>query len=98
MLIWCCILTGLGIAAFLDSLFNYGEIFRRANSITFMLVSLGLIVRVSAKIKRRRIEGLIARIEELKTQIKNAERLSLRVSSPHTTAQDTLETDKVENT
>ena len=83
MLIWCCVLTALGIAAFLDSIYNYGEIFRRANSIMFMLVALGLIVRCSIKIKRRRIEGYIARIDELKTQIKEVQRSSLQASSPH---------------
>jgi hypothetical protein len=73
----------LGIAAFLDSIYNYGEIFRRANSIMFMLVALGLIARTSIKIRRRRIEGYIARIEELKMQIKNVQRSSLQASSPH---------------
>jgi hypothetical protein len=73
----------LGIAAFLDSIYNYGEIFRRVNSIMFMLVALGLIVRTSIKIRRRRIEGYIARIEELKMQIKEVHRSSLQASSPH---------------
>lgn len=83
MLIWCCVLMVLGIAAFLDSIYNYGEIFRRANSIMFMLVALGLIVRTSVKIRRRRIEGLIARIEELKMQIRQVQQSSLQASSPH---------------
>lgn len=46
MLSWCIILFGLGILAFLDTIFNYGEIFRRVNSVMFMLVSLGVLIRV----------------------------------------------------
>ena len=67
MLTWCAIMFGLGIIAFLDSLFNYGEIFRRINSVLFLLVSLGLLVRTSMKIKLRYIENLQARLEELET-------------------------------
>ncbi|OQX92025.1 MAG: hypothetical protein B6D58_05085 [candidate division Zixibacteria bacterium 4484_95] len=65
MLTWCAILFCLGILAFLDSLFNYGEIFRRINSVLFMLVSLGVLVRTSMKIKMRQIEKLTARVKEL---------------------------------
>jgi len=65
MLAWCAIMFGLGIIAFLDSLFNYGEIFRRVNSVLFLLVSLGLLVRTSMKIKLRYIENLQAKLEEL---------------------------------
>ena len=67
MLIWCAILFALGILAFMDSLFNYGDIFRRVNSVLFLLVSLGLLVRTSMKIKLRYIEGLAARIKELES-------------------------------
>jgi len=49
MLIWCCLLFVLGILAFLDSLFNYGEIFRQVNSVLFLLTSLGLLVRCTMK-------------------------------------------------
>jgi cytochrome c oxidase subunit IV len=69
MLTWCAILFGLGIIAFLDTIYNYGEIFRRVNSVVFMLVSLGLLVRTSMKMKMRRIEGLIAKVEDLEGQI-----------------------------
>jgi hypothetical protein len=65
MLVWCAILFGLGILAFLDSLFNYGEIFRRINSVLYLLVSLGLLVRTSMKIKLRYIETLNERVKEL---------------------------------
>jgi len=46
MLSWCIILFGLGVLAFLDTIFNYGDIFRRVNSVMFMLVSLGVLIRV----------------------------------------------------
>ena len=54
MLTWCAILFALGILAFLDSIFSYGEIFRRANSLMFMCVSLGLLVRTASKIRADR--------------------------------------------
>jgi hypothetical protein len=69
MLAWCTILFVLGILAFLDTIYNYGEIFRRVNSVVFMLVSLGLLVRTSMKMKMHRIEGLISKVEDLEGQI-----------------------------
>jgi len=69
MLAWCAILFLLGILAFLDTIFNYGDIFRRVNSVVFMLVSLGLLVRTSMKMRIKRIEGLLARVAELEEQI-----------------------------
>ena len=72
MLVWCSVLLFLGLAAFLDSIFTFGEIFRKINSVLFMLVSLGLLVRTSTKIRlaerentQKRIEQLEARVEEL---------------------------------
>lgn len=69
MLAWCAVLLFLGIAAFLDSIFTFGEIFRRVNSVLFMLVSLGLLVRTSTKIKMAKREGQDKKIEELQKQI-----------------------------
>ncbi len=69
MLVWCGVLLFLGVAAFLDSLFTFGEIFRKINSVLFMLVSLGLLVRVSTKIRLARREGEKQRIEELEKQV-----------------------------
>lgn len=51
MLIWCSVLLGLGVLAFLDSQFNYGYIFRSVNSVLFMLVSLGLLIRTRVLMK-----------------------------------------------
>lgn len=65
MLSWCIVLFGLGVLAFLDTIFNYGEIFRRVNSVMFMLVSLGVLVRVSIMEKTKEKEKLHARNAEL---------------------------------
>ncbi len=69
MLIWCGILFTLGILAFMDSLFNYGDIFRQVNSVLFMLVSLGLLVRTTTKIRTHAIEKNLERINALEEQI-----------------------------
>jgi len=69
MLAWCSILFVLGVLAFLDTIFNYGEIFRRVSSVIFMLISLGLLVRISMKMKIKRVEGLIAKVAELEEQL-----------------------------
>jgi cytochrome c oxidase subunit IV len=69
MLAWCAILFVLGVLAFMDTIFNYGDIFRRVNSVVFMLVSLGLLVRTSMKMRIKRTEGLLARISELEEQV-----------------------------
>ena len=69
MLIWCGILFGLGIMAFMDSLFNYGEIFRQVNSVLFMLVSLGLLVRTTTKIRRAAMEKQVDRLHTLEEEL-----------------------------
>jgi hypothetical protein len=46
MLVWATILFVLGVLAFLDAIFNYGEIFRRGNALMFMLISLGLLIGI----------------------------------------------------
>jgi hypothetical protein len=48
MLTWCAILFILGILAFLDAMIAppYGDIFRKVNSIFFMLISLGMLIRL----------------------------------------------------
>lgn len=70
MLTWCGLLFALGIAAFLDSIYNYGNIFRQINAVLFMLTSLGLLVRTTTKMKLRTIEGYINRIEQLEQQVR----------------------------
>jgi len=56
MFIWCSILFALGILAFLDSIFNMGDIFRQVNSVLFMLISLGLLIRTTTKMKSKELE------------------------------------------
>ncbi len=46
MIAWVTILFLLGVLAFLDAIFNYGEVFRRCNSLMFMLISLGVLIRL----------------------------------------------------
>ena len=76
MLVWCAVLFVLGILAFMDSLFNYGEIFRQVNSVLFMLVSLGLLIRTTTKIKLRTVEGYMERIKQLEDELMSLRRTS----------------------
>ncbi len=69
MLSWCIILFGLGVLAFLDTIFNYGEIFRRVNSVVFMLISLGMLVRLSMMARAGEKEKLQDRNTELEKQV-----------------------------
>ncbi len=69
MLTWCFLLFTLGIAAFLDTIYNYGNIFRQVNSVLFMLISLGLLVRTTTKMKLRTIEGYQAKIGQLEREL-----------------------------
>ena len=70
MLIWCAILFVLGILAFLDSIFNYGEIFRQVNSVLFMLTSLGLLVRTTTKIRSKQMESYQAQVAQLEKEVR----------------------------
>lgn len=71
MFIWCGIMFGLGVLAFIDSIFNMGEIFRTVNSVLFLLLSLGLLVRTTSKMKEKRIEHYEARIHSLEQQVRS---------------------------
>ncbi|MDH4157942.1 MAG: hypothetical protein OEW00_11780 [candidate division Zixibacteria bacterium] len=73
MLTWCGILFFLGILAFVDSILNMGEIFRRINSVLFMLVSLGLLIRTTTKMKARKIESYENRVFSLEQHVKALE-------------------------
>jgi len=70
MFYWCSFLFVLGIFAFLDTLFNYGNIFRQVNSVLFMLISLALLIRTTTKIKERKLEKYEERIENLEMNIR----------------------------
>jgi hypothetical protein len=69
MFTWVAVLFGLGILAFLDSILNMGDIFRTVNSIVFMLLSLGLLVRTTTKAKEKRIEKYEEKIFHLEQEI-----------------------------
>ncbi|MEZ5360084.1 MAG: hypothetical protein R3F48_14805 [Candidatus Zixiibacteriota bacterium] len=71
MFFWCAILFVLGVAAFMDSMFNYGEIFRQINSVIFLLISVALLVRTSTKQRLAKTEHYLQRIEELEQKIAN---------------------------
>lgn len=83
MLFWSTMLFFLGVLAFLDSLFNYGEIFRQVNSFMFMLISLGVLIRLrkermdTLKAKTRLTEPLST--EEKKTEPLRAEEKKVEV-------------------
>ncbi len=73
MFLWCGVLFTLGILAFLDSIFNMGNIFRSVNSVLFMLISMALLVRTTTKIKEKKFENSEERIFKLEQQVKNLE-------------------------
>ncbi len=73
MFLWCGVLFTLGILAFLDSIFNMGEIFRSVNSVLFMLISMALLIRTTTKMKEKKLENSEERIFKLEQQVKNLE-------------------------
>lgn len=70
MFIWCATLFVLGVFAFLDSMFNMGEIFRQVNSVLFMLISLGLLIRTTTKMKAKTKENYEMRVYNLEQQVR----------------------------
>ena len=79
MIGWWCTLFTLGILAFLDSFYDFGQVFRQMNSSIFLLVSLGLLFRITHKIRQRTKERFAARIDELESELQNAGGLKERV-------------------
>jgi membrane protein implicated in regulation of membrane protease activity len=69
MLIWSALLFFLGVLAFLDSVFNMGEIFRQVNSVVFLLVSLALLIRTTTKSREQRTEKLQNRVFNLEREV-----------------------------
>jgi hypothetical protein len=57
-LTWCVILFILGVLAFLDSLFTppYGDIFIKVDSLLFMVISLGMLIRLRAERSQEKAE------------------------------------------
>lgn len=69
MFIWCGVLFFLGIMAFVDSMFNMGEVFRKVNSVMFMLISLGLLIRTTTKMKSQKLENYKKKIFSLEREV-----------------------------
>ena len=69
MFIWCGVLFFLGIMAFMDSMLNMGEVFRKVNSVLFMLISLGLLIRTTTKMKSQKFENYQKRIFNLEREV-----------------------------
>ncbi len=70
MFVWCTTLFVLGVLAFLDSLFNMGEIFRQVNSVFFMLISLALLIRTTTKMKSKSKENYEERVYNLEQKVR----------------------------
>ena len=70
MFIWCTVLFGLGVLAFIDSIYNMGDIFRQVNSVLFMLISLGILFRTTTKMKSKRRETHEERVYNLEQQVR----------------------------
>ena len=69
MLVWCALLFFLGVMAFLDSVFNMGNIFRQVNSVLFLLISLALLIRTTTKAKEQKLEKYQDRIFNLEHEV-----------------------------
>jgi hypothetical protein len=70
MFVWCSILFALGIIAFLDSVLNlYGGLFRQINSMFFMLISLGILVRTATKKNEQKKEKYEHKITILESEL-----------------------------
>ncbi len=74
MFVWSLVLFALGILAVLDSQFNYGYLFRSANSIVFLLVSLGILVRTRMLEKMGFKEQLLMSNKELSAHVSDLTR------------------------
>ena len=70
MLIWGFVLFFMGILAVLDSLYNYGQVFRSANSIMYMLLSLGVLIRAKILGTKGYREQLVRKNIELAEKVK----------------------------
>ena len=69
MLFWCALLFFLGVTAFIDSVFNMGEIFRQVNSVLFLLISMALLIRTTTKSRAKNTEKLKNRVFNLEREV-----------------------------
>ena len=82
MFVWGLVLFGLGILAFLDAQFNYGYLFRTANSAMFMLVSLGILIRTRMLKNLGFREKLVERNDDLKDRIMKLKEVQVSEEKP----------------
>jgi hypothetical protein len=82
MFVWGLVLFGLGILAFLDAQFNYGYLFRTANSAMFMLVSLGILIRTRMLKNLGFREKLVERNDDLKDHIMKLKEVQVSEEKP----------------
>ena len=71
MVVWCLVLFGLGAAAFLDTHYNYGHIFRQVNAVLFMSMSLAILYRITTKVRIGARETLEAKLADAHDQIES---------------------------
>ena len=76
MLTWCALLFVLGLLAFADAVLNMGEIFRQVNSLFFLLISLGLLIRTTTKAKSQKHEKLQDRVFDLEKTVQKLKKES----------------------
>jgi hypothetical protein len=60
----------MGVLAVLDSQFNYGQIFRSANSVMYLLLSLGVLIRAKILGTKGYREQLVRKNIELEEKVK----------------------------
>lgn len=89
MLAWSFVVFILGVLALVDSQLNYGYIFRGANALVFMLLALGVLIRMKVMANRGYRERLVkdnielkSRVEELKRSLANLEKKRVEENIP----------------
>ncbi len=82
MLIWSIVLLVIGILAVIDSQVNYGQIFRSANSVLFMLLALGVLIRTKILGTKGFRERLVRKNIELETEIQELKRSLAHLQKP----------------
>lgn len=72
MVAWWLILFTLGVLTFIDTFFGVGDTFRQVVAAVFILASLGLLTRISRKIRAGEREKLTDRIAHLEQELQQA--------------------------
>lgn len=72
MVAWWLILFTLGVLTFIDTFFGVGDTFRQVVAAVFILASLGLLTRISRKIREGEREKMTDRIAHLEQELQQA--------------------------